>query len=392
MFRILYSLTLIIFCLSCNKPLVAEKCTVIRQINHTLHSSAANSDKLNNDDPNDDLDELHEGSFYQGATYNISLQIGNGQQIDVVADTGSSDLVISSQNYQPSQTSRNLNQSLPLSYSSCKGSSSLYSDNIGLACGNEAVNQTFALLASSSAADSCPNIMGLAYANLAATKTTFFDDLVKFNKMENLFTMVLCGMNPGSQIVLGGQPSKAPDAESIQYTPIVEENYYVINAGAFGVKGGSNLGTLSGHHVILDSGTTLSKLPQTLHDTIVAAINSARPDLTTSYPGFFTATKPSDKDYSLNSKELGDISKLPTFTLEFAGVYNNPSFSLDIPPEIYLKQLTADLFVFGFRVSQEGEKIILGQTLMDNYYIVFDRANKRIGFASNAGFCSKPSA
>ncbi|MDA0712644.1 MAG: pepsin-like aspartyl protease, partial [bacterium] len=173
MLRIFYSLSLIIFCLSCNRPLIVEKCTVAHPLNHTLHGSVINSDRLNNDTPNDDLHDLEEGVSFRAATYQISLKIGNDQQIDVVADTGSSDLVFSSEYYTPTITSKNLNQSLSLSYGSCNGKAKLYSDNIGLSCGEEVAGEKFALLTGSSGSDSCPNIMGLAYKNLTSTKSSF---------------------------------------------------------------------------------------------------------------------------------------------------------------------------------------------------------------------------
>jgi Eukaryotic aspartyl protease len=46
-----------------------------------------------------------------------------------------------------------------------------------------------------------------------------------------------------------------------------------------------------------------------------------------------------------------------------------------------------DNFIFGFRKTAPGQVFIFGQTLLENYYVVFDRANKKIGFAPNSGLC-----
>jgi len=376
----LFSFLLLTILISC-KPVIVEKCSVNNIHSHDLtsgpHHTIKNSDATTNENPNDDFSDLDEGLFTRAGEYYLSLRVGAaGIPIDVVADTGSSDLLLS---MAPSNSAKNLGQSLNLYYGTCSTSAALYSDQIGLACG-DLVEQTFALMQSGS---TCPNIMGLAGKDLSVTNSSFFDDLVQKNKMQNLFSMLLCGKRPGSNITLGGHIPNAPLA-ALQYIPITsEKKYYFLQVGNIGIKNGGALGTLSGQQVILDSGTTLSLVPKDIHDQIVSAIQAVNPNIPAT---FFTSTKPSDPNYTVHPNVLGDISKLPTITLELADPSTNTQFTLEIPPQVYLKDMGNANTMFGFRIAQSSIHI-LGQILMENYYVVFDRDNSRIGFAPNTGLC-----
>lgn len=381
-----FTLALIFTLINCsNKPII-DKCEVDNVVSHDLgfnhHSSVKNGANSNDADHSNDLKDLDENLHKTPGEYTLSISVGIGniQTVDVVADTGSSDLVLSDKEYKPSASATKQNKPLSLSYGSCSGKAELYQDTVGLSCGNP-VQQIFAYLSSSGS--SCPNIMGLGYTSLARTGSSFFDDLRSKNSMQNLFSMLLCGNASGSQIILGGHVKNAP-ISALQYTPIVNENYYEMDVKNLAIEGGKAIDFIAKQTVILDSGTTLSVIPSDMHDAIVAAIlkvNSSIP------ANFFTSTKPSEDDYTLPASTLGDISKLPTVTITLAGSNGSADLVLAIPPRVYLKNMGRGNLIFGFRKTSPGETIIFGQTLMENYYIVFDRANKQIGFAPNTGLC-----
>ncbi len=381
----MFSLLFVFALINCNKPIV-DKCEDKNGVTHDLtfshHSSVKNSTYSTDTDPSNDLKDLDEGLHRESGEYALAIKVGLGniQTIDVVADTGSSDLVLSNKSYRPNSSAANQNQSLSLSYGTCSGQATLYKDTIGLECGNP-IEQSFAYLASSGS--SCPNIMGLGYAPLAQTGSSFFDGLSSKNGLQNLFSMLLCGQAPGSQLVLGGHIKNAPIA-TMQLTPIVQESYYTVNAKSMSVKDGDDIGSLAEKLVIIDSGTTLSIVPTDIHKAIVSAILAKNPSIPAN---FFTSVKPSDEDYTLQADTFGDISQLPTITLTLAGKKDSSDIILEIPPQVYLKNMGHNNLIFGFREASDGETIIFGQTLMDNYYIVFDRENKQIGFAPNTGLC-----
>ena len=61
------------------------------------------------------------------------------------------------------------------------------------------------------------------------------------------------------------------------------------------------------------------------------------------------------------------------------GELGAPSFTLTVPPTSYLG-LQAGQYCFGIDVAV-GVGMILGDVVMENYYVVFDKTNSRLGFA-----------
>jgi len=72
------------------------------------------------------------------------------------------------------------------------------------------------------------------------------------------------------------------------------------------------------------------------------------------------------------------ISKYPTLT--FVVKQNESSeILLTVPPQSYLMNVGGQ-YCLGI-AGVPGVGIVLGDVFMENYYIVFDRANSRLGFA-----------
>ncbi len=398
-------LSAIAFVASCTARDPIETCEIGKVAVHPLqsgpHHSVANGTNSQNGDPEDDFTDLEEGLFTHGVEYWTTIRVG-GKDINVVADTGSSDLVLPDHVYTPGPTAINQRTQLKLGYGSCNGMATQYEDSVGLTCG-----APVALSFAYATGGNCPSILGLAYPSLSKVcqdvqvncptcTCTFFGDLVARGGVQNLFSMLLCGARSGSQLILGGQIANAP-LSAITYTAIPEENYYTVVPIDMRIKGGGLIGTFSPdiigtppfmHYPIVDSGTTLTVIPDAWHDQIATAIQQVNPNLPL---GFFQSTKPSETVFTLSSRELGDTSKFPTITLTMTGYQGAPNFTLEMPPSTYLKRGSDHNYMFGFRKlsTSNSPQVVFGQTLMENYYVVFDRANKRIGFAPSATLCGE---
>jgi hypothetical protein len=179
---------------------------------------------------------------------------------------------------------------------------------------------------------------------------------------------------------------------AISYTPVVQKEWYVVVATSMS-NGSQSMGTFppnpgqltNNGSAIVDTGTTLTIVPSSMHAAIVLAMQAARPDLPAS---FFTTTQPNDPNYVMTPSELGDISKLPTLTLTFAGETEGSTFSITVPPSVYIKDLDGNNFIFGFRPMTANDNFpILGQSVLDQQVLVFDRGNGKVGFASSVGIC-----
>ncbi|XP_006886771.1 PREDICTED: beta-secretase 2 isoform X2 [Elephantulus edwardii] len=186
-------------------------------------------------------------------------------------------------------------------------------------------------------------ILGLAYATLAKPSSsleTFFDSLVAQAKIPNVFSMQMCGAGlpvagsgtNGGSLVLGGiEPSLYKG--DIWYTPIKEEWYYQIEILKLEIGGQSlNLDCreYNADKAIVDSGTTLLRLPQKVFDAVVEAV--ARTSL----------------------------------------LYIQPMLGAGLNYECYR-----------FGISPSANALVIGATVMEGFYVIFDRARKRVGFATS---------
>uniref|UniRef100_A0A2K5CAG9 Beta-secretase 2 n=1 Tax=Aotus nancymaae TaxID=37293 RepID=A0A2K5CAG9_AOTNA len=186
-------------------------------------------------------------------------------------------------------------------------------------------------------------ILGLAYATLAKPSSsleTFFDSLVTQANIPNVFSMQMCGAGlpvagsgtNGGSLVLGGiEPSLYKG--DIWYTPIKEEWYYQIEILKLEIGGQSlNLDCreYNADKAIVDSGTTLLRLPQKVFNAVVEAV--ARASL----------------------------------------LYIQPMMGAGLNYECYR-----------FGISPSTNALVIGATVMEGFYVIFDRARKRVGFAAS---------
>ncbi|MBN3279719.1 BACE2 secretase, partial [Polyodon spathula] len=236
-------------------------------------------------------------------------------------------------------------------------------------------------------------ILGLAYKMLARPDSSvepFFDSLVRQTGIPDMFSLQMCGagrmsasstLDPlGGGLVMGGiEPTLYKG--SIWYTPIKEEWYYQVEVLKLEV-GGQNLNLdcqeYNTDKAIVDSGTTLLRLPQNVFNAVVDAI--IRTSLIQQFSsGFWTGTK-----LACWTKGETQWSFFPKISIYLRGMNASQSFHITILPQLYI-QLVADvddtLECYRFGITSSTSGLVIGATVMEGFYVTFDRAQKKIGFA-----------
>lgn len=240
-------------------------------------------------------------------------------------------------------------------------------------------------------------ILGLAYPPLAQPLSSplmpFFDQLVTNHGADDVFTMVLCGIRGGSKITLGGTDERATGP--FVYSPIIEKSYYVIPAKGLQVAGGASLGlgrfapVSAETRTILDSGTTLLRIPTSVADSVVRLmVQTVTEERIAGIPNDFWSTDRAGESYVANIA-ADDVAKFPVLELVLGGE-DGSDFALRIEPDRYLKSVdeaNPARRIFGIRAAPDSRLIVLGQVLFEGYTVVFDRAHDRIGFSDSTAIC-----
>nr|XP_033798904.1 beta-secretase 2 [Geotrypetes seraphini] len=234
-------------------------------------------------------------------------------------------------------------------------------------------------------------ILGLAYNTLSKPSSsveTFFDSLVRQENIPNIFSLQMCGVgqlvtgsgtNKGSLVLGGIEPSLYTG--EIWYTPIKEEWYYQVEVLKLEV-GGQNLNldctVYNTDKAIVDSGTTLLRLPPKVFDAVVNAIIylSLIEDFTN---GFWTGS-----ELACWHKPETPWSYFPDLSIYLRDVNTSRSFRLTIQPQMYLHHMLTveeNLECYRFGISSSSNALIIGATIMEGFYVIFDRDEKKVGFA-----------
>lgn len=244
-------------------------------------------------------------------------------------------------------------------------------------------------------------ILGLAYSSIAVPDSMtrpFFDVFSAEKKIRNIFSLLLCGPYFSSKTRTTscgkfhvGYHSYDYIGE-IMYTPILHEWYYEVTLTDFSINGKSISVTceeFNKHKTIIDSGTTDLNVPPVLFKWLISEI---RYNVNRSFVNEFwlNETVMCTYDKSMN------MSIFPNLSLSFYHS-NNSSFSLRISPELYMlpfSNFNANCAKLAIGVSDFGT--VIGSSILKGFYVVFDRENKKIGFAnpkvlSNITFISEVS-
>lgn len=363
-----------------------------------------------------DIEPLRGSSQYY-ATFSIGTP---PQYINMVLDTGSANFVVlgapsicpscTNGTYTPGPSAQKQTRQFTMTYATSSVLLQEYKDTYKLSCDTQSYDETFGVVIRETNGQS-DNILGLAYLAAAQPSDdplpTFLDVLLKQNKnLENLFSLLLCGNRTGSQFVIGNIDERVKITD-VQFTPIIEEKLYTINAKSMQVVGYVNnqgqwqaqsnavtsMGnfpnydpkTQSGIATIVDSGTTRAYFPLAMVENMRAIMEQVSATNNLNIPTeYWTTSDPNSPNYT-RSFTPDELSKFPMVQITVAGMNNGSTITLDFPPERYLQEVPGGQRVFSYRVSS-GYNFI-GQAFMEGYYVLFDRANKKIGFAPSDTLC-----
>lgn len=172
---------------------------------------------------------------------------------------------------------------------------------------------------------------------------------------------------------------------SLWYTPIRREWYYEVIIVRVEINGQDLKMDCKEYNYdksIVDSGTTNLRLPKKVFEAAVKSIKAA--SSTEKFPdGFWLGEQ-------LVCWQAGTTpwNIFPVISLYLMGEVTNQSFRITILPQQYLRPVedvaTSQDDCYKFAISQSSTGTVMGAVIMEGFYVVFDRAQKRIGFAVSA--------
>uniref|UniRef100_H3CCZ7 Beta-secretase 2 n=1 Tax=Tetraodon nigroviridis TaxID=99883 RepID=H3CCZ7_TETNG len=345
-----------------------------------------------------------------GRGYYIEMSIGTpGQKMNILVDTGSSNFAVAAAphpfithffNTALSTSYRSAGRPVAVRYTQGNWEGELGVDLVSMPTGpNGTVPINIAAILSSDGFFlpdiHWQGILGLAYPLLArpdSSVTPFFDSLVRQLGIPDVFSLqrlaawMSCDPQMDwicvcvcSQIMGGTEPTlhRGP----VWYTPIVEEWYYQVEVLKLEV-GDQNLDLdcreYNTDKAIVDSGTTLLRLPVPVFNALVDAIT--RSSLIQDFSaGFWDGSK-----LACWMKGETPWRFFPKLSIYLRATNTSESFRITILPQLYIQQITdldGTLDCFRFGVSSSVNGLVIGATVMEGFYVVFDRAQRRLGFA-----------
>ncbi|XP_045930498.1 beta-secretase 2 isoform X1 [Micropterus dolomieu] len=370
------------------------------------------------------LDMVNNLEGDSGRGYYIELSIGTpGQKLNILVDTGSSNFAVAAAphpfithyfNTELSSTYESVGRTVAVRYTQGNWEGELGIDRVSIPKGpNGTIITNIAAILSSDSfflpGINWQGILGLAYPMLARPDMSvepFFNSLVQQMGIPDIFSLQMCGAGlsasstadpAGGSLIMGGvEPTLYRG--SVWYTPIVEEWYYQVEILKLEV-GDQNLELdcreepvelrnctslclpffqYNMDKAIVDSGTTLLRLPVNVFNAVVEAIkhSSLIQDFSS---GFWDGTK-----LACWMKGETPWKFFPKLSIYLRATNNSQSFRITILPQLYI-QLIADvdgtLDCFRFGVSSSANGLVIGATVMEGFYVMFDRAQQRLGFA-----------
>ncbi|XP_058401152.1 beta-secretase 1 isoform X2 [Diceros bicornis minor] len=298
-----------------------------------------------------------------GQGYYVEMTVGSPPQtLNILVDTGSSNFAVGAAPHpflhryyqrQLSSTYRDLRKGVYVPYTQGKWEGELGTDLVSIPHGpNVTVRANIAAITESDKffinGSNWEGILGLAYAEIARPDDSlepFFDSLVKQTHVPNLFSLQLCGAgfpfnqsevlaSVGGSMIIGGIDHSLYTG-SLWYTPIRREWYYEVIIVRVEINGQDLKMDCKEYNYdksIVDSGTTNLRLPKKVFEAAVKSIKAA------------------------SSQYLRPVEDVATSQDD----------------------------CYKFAISQSSTGTVMGAVIMEGFYVVFDRARKRIGFAVSA--------
>lgn len=289
-------------------------------------------------------------SFWSG-----SVQLG-GQTLSIDFDTGSSDTVINEGAYKPGSTATKTSKTFQNSYGTTGNSQTVggvvYRDTFA-SNSLKASKASIGLVTSGgNIIDGADGLIGLAYPSISSygsANPPLFDELSQEGALSSKVFGISLSTSGGS-LSLGGLDSTKYSG-AITYTSVSRQAYWQVPASVNGQQFSS----------IVDSGTTL----------IIADTDSG------SAQQFFRNLGVSTFTYQGDLYGKVSCTNPPKITFNYGGK------SITLTKESSIFGQTSDgncaLSIIGTSVGQNAW--ITGDPLFLSSYVVFDRANNRVGFA-----------
>jgi len=230
-------------------------------------------------------------------------------------------------------------------------------------------------------------IMGLAFGGdqlscVPNCASLVMDSIVQRYNIPNVFSIALQPIQNnsiynavGGSLTIGGIDTAFLGGSTVYYTDVISTPYYKVLLGDISV-GSTYLGARASDFgsVIVDSGTTYTLLPPAVFNMLKNVMQTQNCHLT--YVGGPTSIFTNST--CVNSTKI-DLSQFPDFTFHLSGV------KIIMKPRQYLLELDTSKGSVNCLsvISGVSGKTVLGDSFMMGYYIVFDRDNKRVGFAND---------
>ncbi|NXR89311.1 PEPA protein, partial [Hypocryptadius cinnamomeus] len=311
---------------------------------------------------------------YMDDEYFGTISIGTPpQEFTVVFDTGSSNLWVPSvfcsspacrnhNRFNPAESSTFLstNDTLFIAYGTGSMTGVLGYDTVNVA-GINVRNQIFGL-AETEPGDffyytPFDGILGLAFPSIASSGATpVFDNMMMENLVDRrLFSVYLSRDSEGGSFVLFGAIDPYYTTKGISWIPLSAETYWQITMEGVSISG-TPVACSSGCQAIVDTGTTLLAVPIRAFRTLMRRLGAS-----------------SSGEISCEA-----ISNLPSLIFHINGK------EFPVPPRAYVLRSNGycTLGLQGMDVpTEEGELWILGDVFIREYYVIFDRANNKVGLS-----------
>ncbi|XP_058683026.1 pepsin A-like [Poecile atricapillus] len=311
---------------------------------------------------------------YMDDEYFGTISIGTPpQEFTVVFDTGSSNLWVPSvfcsspacrnhNRFNPAESSTFLstNDTLFIAYGTGSMTGVLGYDTVNVA-GINVRNQIFGL-AETEPGDffyytPFDGILGLAFPSIASSGATpVFDNMMMENLVDrHLFSVYLSRDSQGGSFVLFGAIDPYYTTKGISWIPLSAETYWQISMESVSFNGAA-VACSRGCQAIVDTGTTLLAVPIRAFRTLMRLLGAS-----------------SSGEISCEA-----VSNLPSLIFHIHGK------EFPVPPRAYVLRSNG-FCTLGFQgmdvPTEEGELWILGDVFIREYYIIFDRANNKVGLS-----------
>ncbi len=331
--------------------------------------------------------------------YTASATLGASQHFQFLVDTGSTSVGVASSacstcgvspEYTPGTGAVNEHETATSDYGTGSWTGAIFDDQMAL--GTDATHVRLAAIDTQSdffQLFTCGTVQGVvgfgpAGAALAGT-TPFFDDLVASSKIPDVFATELC--DGAGTLWLGGYDPASATADP-QYVPltagILSKIYYSVVLSSVAVGGTTvPIATEPYPDSVLDTGTSAFLLGTSAYDALTAAIQADAGFTKVFGPSFFSSADGDSCAITALDKAQLD-AELPPLTLKFGSVSVQalPTESYLFPYEgkVWCSALATDPSVS----AELPLSSIVGSPILRSNVVVFDRAQKRVGFAPHA--------